>query len=260
MRQLYPSFKNSFFTILLLFICHLTYTQSVGINTDGSTPDKSAILDVKSSNQGFLLPRITNAERDGINQPAMGLLIFNTEELSLQVFDGEFWRPITMGPCFLSAPSSIAGNTTPFENAVGELYSINPVSGASSYTWTVPSGSTIASGQGTTSIIVNFGVTDGNVSVLAENYCGISSFTDLAVILVPPPTCNDFTQNGNETDVDCGGPDCDPCSSGSACFVNSDCESGVCDGGVCQEASCSDGVQNGNETGVDCGGPDCDPC
>ncbi|PNQ74676.1 hypothetical protein C1T31_00595 [Hanstruepera neustonica] len=51
------------------------------------------------------------------------------------------------------------------------------------------------------------------------------------------PTCDDGIQNGMETGVDCGGPDCDPCV-----------------------PTCDDGIQNGNETGVDCGGPDCAPC
>ena len=50
------------------------------------------------------------------------------------------------------------------------------------------------------------------------------------------PTCTDGIQNGNETGVDCGGPDCPACP------------------------TCDDGVQNGNETGVDCGGPDCPAC
>ena len=50
------------------------------------------------------------------------------------------------------------------------------------------------------------------------------------------PTCDDGVQNGNETGVDCGGPDCPACP------------------------TCTDGVQNGSETGVDCGGPDCPPC
>ncbi|MCB2195746.1 MAG: hypothetical protein KQH79_07790 [Bacteroidetes bacterium] len=73
-------------------------------------------------------------------------------------------------------------------------------------------------------------------------------------------TCNDGIINGAETDVDCGGPDCQPCSTASLCNVNSDCESGICVNGICMEASCTDGIQNGNETGVDCGGPDCTPC
>lgn len=32
-----------------------------------------------------------------------------------------------------------------------------------------------------------------------------------------PPTCSDGIQNGQETGVDCGGPDCAPCDTGSTC-------------------------------------------
>jgi hypothetical protein len=53
---------------LIIWICVLisgilfaveTIAQ-VGINTDASSPDASAILDVKSSDKGFLLPRLSN--------------------------------------------------------------------------------------------------------------------------------------------------------------------------------------------------------
>jgi hypothetical protein len=77
------------------------------------------------------------------------------------------------------------------------------------------------------------------------------------------PSCDDGLQNGYETDVDCGGPDCDPCADGAGCTANSDCASGDCDAGSCRPAggpACDDGEQNGDETDVDCGGPDCDPC
>jgi hypothetical protein len=60
---------------------------------------------------------------------------------------------------------------------------------------------------------------------------------DIVQVGAPEPTCTDGVQNGNETGVDCGGPDCPVCP-----------------------PSCTDGVQNGNETGVDCGGPDCPEC
>lgn len=33
-------------------------------------------------------------------------------------------------------------------------------------------------------------------------------------IIEPEPTCNDGIQNGNETGVDCGGPECPPCEDG----------------------------------------------
>ncbi len=93
-------------------------------------------------------------------------------------------------------------------------------------------------------------------------------------------TCSDKTKNGDETDVDCGGPcggcaidkDCnedDDCISGNCgegnrceaekCADNDDCkDSQLCFEGAC--ISCNDGVMNGNETAIDCGGPDCSKC
>ncbi|MEL6924492.1 MAG: M12 family metallo-peptidase, partial [Bacteroidota bacterium] len=76
----------------------------------------------------------------------------------------------------------------------------------------------------------------------------------------PCATCNDGVQNGSETGVDCGGPDCSPCATCNDGVQNGD-ETGVDCGGSCSPcATCNDGVQNGSETGVDCGGPDCGPC
>ena len=80
-------------------------------------------------------------------------------------------------------------------------------------------------------------------------------------------TCTDGIMNGNETGVDCGGPDCGPCQTTPTCtdgIMNGN-ETGVdCGGpdcGPCQTTpTCTDGIMNGSETGVDCGGPDCGPC
>lgn len=67
------------------------------------------------------------------------------------------------------------------------------------------------------------------------------------------PRCDDVIANGEETDVDCGGP-CIACADGLLCGVASDCTSGVCDV-RCAAPTCSDGVQNGGEVGLDCRGP-----
>ncbi len=45
--------------------------------------------------------------------------------------------------------------------------------------------------------------------------------------------CADGIQDGQETDVDCGGPSCSQCGNGRHCGVGADCQSGVCSGGVC---------------------------
>ena len=43
------------------------------------------------------------------------------------------------------------------------------------------------------------------------------------------PTCSDGLQNGNETDVDCGGVKCLPCKNNKKCEIDSDCTSEICD-------------------------------
>ena len=97
---------------------------------------------------------------------------------------------------------------------------------------------------------------------------GASEATTLCLGDVVPPTCDDGIQNGDETGVDCGGSNCDPCPPPApTCddgIQNGD-ETGVdCGGPECDPCTpvptCDDGIQNGDETGVDCGGPDCDPC
>jgi hypothetical protein len=75
--------------------------------------------------------------------------------------------------------------------------------------------------------------------------------TTMAPVL---PTCDDGEQNQDESDVDCGGPNCPPCAAGSMCADDSDCATESCVGNVCITPACDDGVKNGDETDVDCGG------
>ncbi|WP_191906961.1 ice-binding family protein [Adhaeribacter soli] len=79
------------------------------------------------------------------------------------------------------APVSIAGNAIPCAGSLNNGYSIAFVNGATSYIWAVPTGWTITSGQGTTSIQVIAGNTNGNISVMAMNDCGVSTATLLPV-------------------------------------------------------------------------------
>lgn len=61
-------------------------------------------------------------------------------------------------------PYSITGAISVSSSASGEVYSVPNTSG-STYVWTVPTGATITSGQGTNSITVTFGTHSGDVSV-----------------------------------------------------------------------------------------------
>lgn len=55
-------------------------------------------------------------------------------------------------------------------------------------------------------------------------------FTALCTSLqcVNAPSCSDGARNGNESDVDCGGPLCSACAVGARCNVNSDCSTSRC--------------------------------
>jgi hypothetical protein len=70
----------------------------------------------------------------------------------------------------------------------------------------------------------------------------------------PPAGCNDDVQNGNESDVDCGGS-CPPCNNGNECNTPADCESNHCTAqGVC--AACT--LQSCH-SGTFCNGGVCEP-
>lgn len=87
-----------------------------------------------------------------------------------------------------STPGTISGNTTPCES-VSENYSIAPVSGADSYTWSLPGGWTGSSVS--QNISVTTGTTGGTISVTASNVCGTSSPSNLNINLINIPLSPD---------------------------------------------------------------------
>jgi hypothetical protein len=98
-------------------------------------------------------------------------------------------RAIALNPT--TTPGIIAGAINGLCNTNGNVYSITPVSNATSYNWTISTGTgsvAIASGQGTNSIAVNYGVATGTrtISVQAVNLCGSSAARTLTVRGAPP--------------------------------------------------------------------------
>ncbi|HYD03199.1 MAG TPA: hypothetical protein VEC16_02770 [Alphaproteobacteria bacterium] len=69
-------------------------------------------------------------------------------------------------------------------------------------------------------------------------------------------TCKNtiFDAGFGETDVDCGGTECDGCAVGKKCSTGTDCESGYCVDQLCAEDPCSNGLLDVGEADVDCGG------
>src|ERR1022692_5203928 len=87
------------------------YSQNVSINSTGSLPDASAMLDISSTTSGFLLPRMTTAQQNAIGSPATGLLIYNTTTGYFMVNTGTPGSPVWTPLAFNNKEWSILGNS-----------------------------------------------------------------------------------------------------------------------------------------------------
>lgn len=78
---------------ILIAIPTLAQKDNVGIGT--TKPDQSAMLDINSSNKGLLMPRMSLQQRGSIQNPAEGLVIYQTDFLSgFYFYDGKDWKPM----------------------------------------------------------------------------------------------------------------------------------------------------------------------
>jgi len=90
-------------TCLAIVATQLSHAQGVGINNDSSMPDSSAMLDVKSTNKGLLIPRMTEAQRTAIASPANGLTVYQTDAgasgtgIGFWYYDVSVWRKLETG-------------------------------------------------------------------------------------------------------------------------------------------------------------------
>lgn len=83
---------------IFLLVCFSSLTwytglaQGVAINNDGAAPHPSAMLDIKSTTKGLLIPRMTSVQRTAIPSPALGLLVFDTNTRSFWFHNGVKWN------------------------------------------------------------------------------------------------------------------------------------------------------------------------
>jgi hypothetical protein len=139
---------KKYLLLIVLFISslasiNLSYAQGVAVNTDGSTADPSAVLDVKSTAKGILVPRMAFSDRSLITSPATGLLIYQTDNTPGFYYNAG--TPVTPNWTFLGAagaigPAGANGPTGPpgagFSNgtSAGQVY----LTGSSPFSPQVP--------------------------------------------------------------------------------------------------------------------------
>jgi len=147
---------------IFLFSGSVYAQNNVGINT--SAPDASAALDVTSTSQGMLVPRMSKAQRDAINQingtstPANGLLIYQTDNTpGFYFYNGSSWtslngaqgpkgEPGNPGSQGIQGLQGAPGQGIPIGGTVGQV--ISKVDGTDYNTaWTTPSTATTLPSQ-----------------------------------------------------------------------------------------------------------------
>lgn len=91
--------KTNILFVLLFLFTTLTVAQNVGIKADGTAPDNSAMLEVGSTEKGFLMPRMTTAEIAAIASPANGLMVYCTTDGKFYVYNSTIvaWKEIKYG-------------------------------------------------------------------------------------------------------------------------------------------------------------------
>jgi hypothetical protein len=108
-------------TLLYVFVLCLAPAafSQVAINNDASQPDPSAMLDIKSTGKGLLLPRMTMAQRIAIASPAHALIVYQTDNTP-----GYYYNSGTSGTPLWSMLGDLAlpyGKTVPVD---GEAFRV----------------------------------------------------------------------------------------------------------------------------------------
>ena len=110
-----------FLFIALILICSVSCAQSVAINTDGTAPQASAMLDIKNPNKGILIPRVAltgTVDLTTIPSPAVSLMVYNTATTTgnnsvtpgYYYWNGSLWLQLTTnGISFIQENSGFIG-------------------------------------------------------------------------------------------------------------------------------------------------------
>lgn len=85
MKRNFTLFLKTNFCFFAIFCMTQNINAQVGIGT--TTPAASSALDITSTTQGLLTPRMTTAQKTAIATPANGLLVYDTDINSFSYFD-----------------------------------------------------------------------------------------------------------------------------------------------------------------------------
>jgi hypothetical protein len=161
--------KNVYFLIISLFIGYGNLTAQVSFNTDGSASDGSAMVDVKSTNKGLLIPRVAltgTSSASPVSTPATSLLVYNTASTS----------DVTPGYYFWSGSKWERLSSTGSHEIIG----VTQVTG--NYTALKTDNLILASGSSNNGIITLPAIVSGTDDGLEITIKNVGTYTDLITV------------------------------------------------------------------------------
>jgi hypothetical protein len=194
-------FLHSAFYIFFLGLGILTLSlgtcnaQGVGISSSSITPDDKSILEIQSTSQGILLPRMSTTDRDAITAPIPNsLLIFNTTTNCFEAYyeTGAVW--VAFGCIGCAVPTAVTASAAPNPICEGSSLTLTGVStGASDWSWTGPNGYTSSLQSPAIAGITIAGA--GVYTLTASNSCG-SVIANTALVTVTALSVSTFSYTG----------------------------------------------------------------
>jgi len=193
---------------LVLMLAMLSWVwqvaAQVAISSDNSAPDPSAMLDVRSSDKGFLPTRLTRAQRNAIVSPAEGLMVYCLNcgtNGALSIFTNGAWH--TFSTCNTDAPAS--GNPKFSQGQV--IWNWQSVHDAAGYKWSTIADYESATDLGTALLKTETGTecdTTYTRYLWAYSSCGESAMTTLiaTVPAIPPDTPSDASHSATLTSIE----------------------------------------------------------
>jgi uncharacterized protein (TIGR02145 family) len=185
---------NLIFLICAFISVNISYSQTgVSVSTAGAPADNSAMLDISSTLQGFLIPRMTTSQRDDIVSPATSLLIYNTTTDCFESYVNGIWFSVSCPSCIAPSAPTVGTNTASKTQIIWNWNTVNEVIG---YKWNSVNNYTSAVDNSTSISYTQTGIlcgTNDTLYVWAYNTCKNSA---VAILTQATSSC--------EPTADCG--------------------------------------------------------
>lgn len=110
-------------SIIYLLILGYLYTQPANAQIGmGGQPHSSAALDVKATDKAFYPPRLSTTQRKAIVNPQAGAFVYDIDQNTFYLFDGQNWLPLAFqNPASIMPTSRVASDGAPNDRFGGSV-------------------------------------------------------------------------------------------------------------------------------------------